>query len=550
MADAATQTALPFTLSLEALNRLSMRQKMMAMAGIALAIAILAAALLWAKAPVYGVLFSNLEEKDGGQIIAALQQQNIPYKISDSGTAIMVPAPQVHDIRLRLASQGLPRGGFVGFEVMESMKLGASQFQEQINYQRALEGELARTISTISVVKSARVHLAIPKQTAFLRDEQKPSASVLVNLQGGRTLEAPQVAGIVHLVSSSVPQLNASNVSIIDQDGNLVSRQSSTQHGESLDASQLKYVNEVEQGAIRRIEDILGPMVGKSNIKAQVTADVDFNQNELVAETYKPNPTPDTAIRSQQTAETGTANPEAVGVPGALTNQPPVPAVAPLTTPAVPGAAQATSNATRQPVNYTRNATTNYELDKTVKHTKGGPGTILRMSVAVVVNHKSTTDPKTGKPKTVPYSEAEMKQINDLVREAMGFNKERGDTVSIANAPFSAEPEAQIPVLDRVQPYSGNLLEILKYVAFAVIAWLVWTRLLKPMFARIAETMAHQTQEQNALAMAGAGHGHQETSPQVQMYEDKLAAARDLVRQDPKVVANVIKEWVSAGEPR
>ncbi|MRR50880.1 MAG: flagellar basal body M-ring protein FliF [Rhodocyclaceae bacterium] len=550
MADAAS-TALPFNLSLEAINRLSARQKMAAAAATALAIAILSAAWMWAKAPVYGVLFSNLEEKDGGQIIATLQQQNIPYKLSDSGSAIMVPSAQVHDIRLRLASQGLPRGGFVGFEVMESMKLGASQFQEQINYQRALEGELARTISTISSVRGARVHLAIPKQTAFLRDEMKPSASVLVNLLGGRTLEPTQVAGIVHLVSSSVPQLNAANVSVIDQDGTLISRQPDSQRAEALDPSQLKYVREVEQTTIRRIEEILATVVGKTNIKAQVSADVDFSQSELVAETYKPNPSPETAIRSQQTAETGTASPEAIGVPGALTNQPPVPAVAPLTNPAVPGAAQATANSTKQPVNYSRNATTNYELDKTVKHTKGGPGTIRRLSVAVVVNHKASIDAKTGKPKAVPYSDAEMKQINDLVREAMGYNKDRGDTVSIANAPFTSEPEATTPILDRVQPYSGNILEFVKYLAFAVIAWLLWTRLLQPLFARIAETMAAQARDQQALAMATAhGAGHHEASPQVQAYEEKLEAARDLVRQDPKVVANVIKEWVGAGEPR
>ncbi len=541
MAEAAAQ-AFPF--SFEALNRLSTRQKVGAMVAVALGVALLAAAWLWARTPSYGVLFSNLSERDGGQIVTALQQQNIPYKFSEGGGAILVPATQVHDIRLRLASQGLPKGGFVGFEVMETQKLGASQFVEQVNYQRALEGELSRTIATISAVQGARVHLAIPKQTAFLRDEMKPSASVLLNLQPGRSLEAAQVAGIVHLVSSSVPQLSPTAVSVVDQNGNLISKKDSAKDT-GLDPNQSKFTREIEENTVRRIEAILAPLVGEGNVRAQVTADVDFSLVDQVAETYKPNPTPDTAIRSQQTAESGTTQPNAAGVPGALSNQPPVPATAPVTAPPAPGTpATGPGGTTVQPLNYTRNATTNYELDKTVRHTRGQPGVIRRLSVAVVLNHKKAAG------KSVGLSEPELKQANDLVREAMGFNKDRGDTLNVVNAPFTASDAAapSTPVWkDPEMQASGK--EALKWLAFAVLAFLLWTRVFKPLFDRLVAAAAEAReagQAEPGLAMAGDGHH----VPGERGFDEKLAAAREIARKDPKLVANLIREWIGGGEQR
>ncbi|MBL8486400.1 MAG: flagellar M-ring protein FliF [Rhodocyclaceae bacterium] len=542
MAEAAAQ-AFPF--SFEALNRLTTKQKVGAMVAVALAVALLAAAWLWVRTPSYGILFSNLSERDGGQIVGALQQQNIPYKLSEGGGAILVPATQVHDIRLRLASQGLPKGGFVGFEVMETQKLGASQFLEQVNYQRALEGELSRTIATISAVQGARVHLAIPKQTAFLRDEMKPSASVLLNLQPGRGLEPAQVAGIVHLVSSSVPQLAPAAVSVVDQNGNLISRKDSAKET-GLDPNQSRFTREIEETTARRVEAILAPVVGEGNVKAQVVADVDFSTIDQVAETYRPNPTPETAIRSQQTAESGTTQPNAAGVPGALSNQPPVPATAPVTAPPAPGTpATGPGGTTVQPLNYTRNATTNYELDKTVRHTRGQPGVIRRLSVAVVLNHKKAAG------KSVALSEAELKQANDLVREAMGFNKDRGDTLNVVNAPFTASDAAApaTPVWKDPE-MQANGKEALKWVAFIVLAFLLWTRVFKPLFDRLVVAAAEARETQAAepgLAMAG-GEGHH--VPGERSFDDKLATAREIARKDPKLVAALIRDWMSGGEQR
>jgi flagellar M-ring protein FliF len=535
---ATAESTLPLTL--EAFNRLDARQKIGAMIAIALAIALLVGGWLWAMEPPYGVVFANLSEQDGGQIIAALDQQNVPHKISEGGTAILVPANQVHEVRLRLASQGLPKGGLVGFEVMETQKLGISQFAEQINYQRALEGELARSIQSLAAVRGARVHLAIPKQTAFLRDDQKPTASVLVNLHPGRTLDPSQVAGIVHLVSSSVPQLAPDQVSVIDQTGNLISKQSGMVSESGLNPSQISYLREVEQEYRRRAEAILTPMVGASNVRAQVTADIDFSQVEQVAETYKPNPTPDTAVRSQQTSESGTAGPGgAAGVPGALTNQPPVPATAPITNPAVGGGAA--GGGAQAQNNFSRNATVNYEVDKTVKHTKGAPGVIRRIAVAVVINHKQDA----AKGKASPLTDTEMKQATALVQEAVGFDKTRGDTVNVANVSFAAAEREAVPETPIWKdPWLiATAKEAAKWLLYAGLAWLLWTKAFKPLFEMFAAA-AHrvEVEQANRAEMAIEGHaGARGPRP----FDAKLQQARDLAKQDPKLVAGVIKEWVS-----
>ncbi len=542
MASAEPAATLP--LSLQAFNSLTMSQRLGAMVVVAMSVAILAGTWLWTRSVDYSVLFSNVSERDGGEIIASLQQMNVPYKFSEGGGAILVPATQVHESRLKLASQGLPKGGLVGFEVMETQKLGASQFLEQINYQRALEGELARSIQSLSAVRGARVHLAIPKQTAFLRDEQKPSASVLVNLQAGRKLEPGQVAGIVHLVSSSVPQLLPGNVSVIDENGNLISQSHDPDRDAGLDPNQLQYVREVEKSYIKRIEAILEPVTGVGNVRAQVAADLDFAQIEQMAESYKPNPPPAAAIRSQQTAEAGTATAAAAGVPGALSNQPPVPASAPITSPAAAGSTAGQS--AQQPTNANKNATINYELDKTVRHTKGAPGTIKRISVAVVVNNKKGPPDKDGKSKSVPLTAAEMKQINDLVHEAMGFSQERGDTLNIANASFtldSAEKEAvpETP-LWRDPVVIATARELLKYLALLIVAFMLWVRILKPLFTRLMQAPIVAPRSESAEAEFGAP-----PPPQRMAYDAKLAAARDLAKGDPKLVSGVIKEWVGGG---
>jgi flagellar M-ring protein FliF len=556
----------------DAFNRLGSQQKIVFMVAVAAMIAVIVGTILWSRQPNWKVLFSNLTEKDGGSIAAVLEQQNIPHRYSDSG-ALLVPAERVHEVRLKLASQGLPRGGMVGFELMENQKFGVSQFAEQVNYQRGLEGELARTIQSIGSVQSARVHLAIPKPSVFVREEQKPTASVMLNLYPGRNLDAGQIAGITHLVSSSVPQLPASNVTVIDQSGALLSQLKSKLTEAGLDPAQIKYVREVENSIIKRIDEILAPLLGQDNFKVQVAADVDFSQTEQTAESYRPNNTPEsTSIRSQQNNETASVNQAAGGVPGALTNQPPVPATAPLTSPPTgnapgqpgkPGEIQgkidaagvtAPLNAAGQPINTSKNATINYELDKTIRHTRQGMGNIRRLSAAVVLNHRKDID-KTGKPITKAIPDAEMKQINELVREAMGYSKERGDTLSVANAPFTAldKIDSELPIWK--DPENVSLFkDIFKYLLIAAIIGFLYLKIIQPllktMFPPHHEGERHGTGEALGGIFGGTETGEDEgaeegaTQVHIDHYAVKVQKARDIADKDPKAIANMIKDWM------
>ncbi len=558
----------------DAFNRLNSQQKLVFMIAVAAVFAIIVGTILWSRQPDWKTLFSNLTEKDGGAIVTILEQQNIAHRYTDSG-ALQVPADRVHEVRLKLASQGLPRGGMVGFELMENQKFGVSQFAEQVNYQRGLEGELARTIQSIGAIQSARVHLAIPKPSVFVREEQKPTASVMLNLYPGRSLDSAQIAGITHLVSSSVPQLPASNVAVIDQSGALLSQLKNSLTEAGLDPAQIKYVRDVEGSIIKRISEILSPMLGQDNFKVQVAADIDFSQSEQTAETYRPNNAPEsTSIRSRQNNESASVNQAAGGVPGALTNQPPVPATAPLTQPATgnspgqPGkpseiqgkvdAAGITAplNAAGQPISTSKNATINYEVDKTIRHTKQGMGDIRRLSAAIVVNHRKDID-KNGQPVSKPIPETEMKQINELVREAMGYNKERGDTISVANAPFTAvdKSEAELPVWKDPENIS-YVKDLVKYLLIAGIVAFLYLKVIQPsmktMFPPPKDADGAHGSAEGGISAYGEGESggitasgeDGATQVHIDHYAVMIQKARELAEKDPKAVANIIKDWM------
>ncbi len=526
-------------------------QKLGLVAALAAAIALVAVAFLWARTAEYRVLYSNLSDRDGGEVIAALAQQNVPYRVAEGGSVILVPAGQVYELRLKLAAQGLPRGGAVGFELMDAQKFGISQFAEQVNYQRALAGELSRTVESMAAVQGARVHLAIPRPTVFVREQQHPSASVLVSLYPGRLLDAGQVNAIQHLVASGVPQLEARNVTVVDQAGNLLSgTAAATPSMSGLDASQLKYLHAVESSYAARIENILKPIVGPDNVRAQVTAALDFSQVEQTSETFKPNPAPqEAAIRSQQTVETVTVNPQGpTGVPGALSNQPPGAATAPLT---APPAAQTQQQATNQPpANTHRENIVNYEVDKTIRHTRGEVGAVKRLSAAVVVNYRRGPD-SDGKPTYTALSEQEVAQITALAREAIGFSQERGDTLNVVNAPFSGEaviagveaPNEWADAVRRLTSPSGvGSLVMYGVAGIALLVALVLVR-------SAARDLTRAGQRAGPGGAGGpiepqlAGAGAYGAAPEPG-YEADLRAVKDLARQEPRVVANVVKDWV------
>lgn len=523
-------------------NQLSNQQKLGYIIGLAAVIAVVAGAWMWSQTPDYRVLYTNLSDRDGGAIIGSLQQMNVPYKMAEGGGAILVPATHVYEVRLRLASQGLPKGSVVGFELMEGQKLGTSQFLEQVNYQRGLEGELTRSIQSLSAVQAARVHLAIPRPTVFIRDQQKPSASVLLSLGPGKTLDPAQVSGIVHLVASSVPELPVKNVTVVDQNGNLLSGagENAASHA-GLDPSQLDYLHQVEQSYAKRIESILTPIAGLGNVRAQVTAELDFSQVEQTAETFKPNPAPgEAAVRSQQTSETigNAAGAPASGVPGALSNQPPGAASAPIAatgTPSVPGAAAAPAAGS----NVHKEATLNYEVDKTIRHTRQPVGTVKRLAVAVVVNNRQVKD-KAGKVTAKPLADTEMAQINNLVREAMGFSQARGDTLNVVNAAFSAGEAEELPPVPMWKDPANLAMakEIGRNLLIAGLVFYLVFGVLRPLLRELAKPppmpLAPPPEAQAEVAAQAAAAG----------YEDSVRAAKELAKQNPAAVANVVKDWV------
>jgi flagellar M-ring protein FliF len=531
---------------------------------VAAVLAVVAAIWLWSKSPDYRVLYANYSDKDGGAITASLDQMGVKYKFSEGGTAILVPAEQVPDLRLKLASQGLPKGGNVGFELMENQKLGVSQFLEQVNYQRSLEGELARSIQSLGSVAGARVHLALPKPSVFVRDQQKPTASVLLNLQSGRALDPGQVSAIVHLVASSIPELTIGNVTVVDQNGNLLSEQPKANAlGKQLDATQLKYVEQVQQNIIKQVESLITPIVGKGNVRAEATADIDFAQVDTAAEMYKPNSPPEPqAIRSQQTSEqTGATTGPANGIPGALSNQPPGVATAPLEGGA-PGAAPQTTTGPAS-----KNATTNYELDKTIRYEQRPMGGIKRLTVGVVVNYRRSVDPNSGKVTVKPLPAAEVAQINELVKQAMGYSQSRGDTMNVANAPFDGvdRPDENGPDWYKDPSNLPLAMEIGKYLLIvAVIAFLyfrILRPLLRPVMHKFDEATAMPEEEKqedegdpdaivdiNGKPLLGPDGMplEAEEAPRERSYRANLAMAKEMAMNDPRIVANVIKAWVGA----
>ncbi|WP_024554167.1 flagellar basal-body MS-ring/collar protein FliF [Franconibacter helveticus 513] len=549
----------------EWLNRLRANPKIPLMVAAAATVAIIVAMVLWAKSPDYRVLYSNLSDQDGGAIVTQLTQMNVPYRFSDNGSAIMVPAENVHELRLRLAQQGLPKGGAVGFELLDQEKFGISQFSEQVNYQRALEGELARTIETLGPVKSARVHLAMPKPSLFVREQKLPSASVTLNLEPGRALDEGQISAVVHMVSSSVAGLPPGNVTLVDQGGHLLTQSNTA--GRDLNDAQLKFASDVESRIQRRIEAILGPIVGSGNVHAQVTAQLDFANKEQTEEQYHPNGDPaQAAVRSRQlntSEQIGGAYPG--GVPGALSNQPAPANNAPIDAPQAqnnaqangqngqnnPQRAQTTSTAANSgPRNTQHDETTNYEVDRTIRHTKMNVGDIQRLSVAVVVNYRQLAD---GKP--LPLTADQLKQIEDLTREAMGYSEKRGDTLNVVNSPFTATEETggELPFWQQ-QSFIDQMLSAGRWLLVLIVAWLLWRKAVRPQIQRRAEeAKAAQEMAQQRKEMEEAVEVHLSKDEQTQQRRNNQRLSAEVMSQriremsdnDPRVVALVIRQWMS-----
>lgn len=558
-------------------DKLRAQPKLPLIIGGAALVALVMAFSLWSHGPDYKVLYTNVSDRDGGAIIASLAQMNVPYKFAEGGGAILVPADRVPELRLKLASQGLPKAGGVGFELMDNQKFGTSQFAEQVNFQRALEGELARSIESIGTIESARVHLAMPKPSLFVREQKKPSASVVLTLHRGRSIDEGAVSAIVHMVSSSVPELDPKSVTVVDQRGNLLSAANAGARG--LDVSQLKYTQEIEQGYIRRIEAILQPILGTGNVRAQVAADIDFSVVEHTDEKYRPNTDPaNAAMRSQQSSESnqlGGTPPG--GVPGALSNQPPLAPNAPITTPpnAPPGtppaapqtpaqaqaaaaaqaaAQRATTAAATGPSSNRKDTTTNYELDRSIRHVQQGAGGVRRLSVAVVVNNRTGDD----KGASRALTPAELDQIRNLAKEAMGFSQDRGDSLNVVNSAFADEREKEAPALDFWRdPANIPLAKTLgMYVLLALLALFAWFAVARPLLrkhlAPPAPVPVAGPDENDVFAKVAADEGPPPDEAlrqrEAERHKADLDFALEAATQDPKLVAIMIQHWMTTDE--
>lgn len=552
------------TAALNTLSKLSPARQVGLIAALAISVAIAVAVVLWAQAPSYDLLFSGVAEKDAAEILEALDKLNVKYQVEPSSGAIMVPSGQARELKVKLASQGLPRSTSLGYELLDKDNgFGSSKSVEMMRFQRALEGEIALTIQTIQNVKSAKVLLALPVQSVFVRERKKPSASVVVELYPGRSLEKEQIESIVHLVASSVPLMEAGQVTVVDQKGRLLNSKDS-QEDISLTSKQFEYKKNIEEHLRQRIENILTPLVGGDGMRAQISADVDFTVTEKTQEMFNPDLP---ALRSEQTQEDTNSQNKVQGVPGALSNQPPPTGVAPEV------ASGQEKQASGESGSSSKSATRNYELDKTITHTRLATGALRRLSVAVVVDDKKVM--LDGNPSQQAFSQEELNQLRDLVKQAVGYDSSRGDQVTVTNVAFKA-PEALEEVSEAVweRPW---FMDVLKLLAAVAIIMLLIFKVLRPLFATL---VGRDEQEEKLKALEAAKKAAEEMGGVVsfdetgkpvavrvdsetgevqalsagvedlllleapQSYEKRLEYVQKLIDEDPKLVSQVIKNWL------
>jgi flagellar M-ring protein FliF len=521
------------------------------LAGVAAAVAAAIWLVLWSQGQNYTVLYGQLSERESGQVMDALTAAGIEFKLNPSG-AVSVPESKVQEARIRLASQGLPQSDSMGIEMIQKESaLGSSSMMESARYQSVLETELARTIIKVQGVQTARVHLALPKPTVFLRDSRKATASVMLQLYPGRRLEPGQVAAIVHLVASSVPELAASDVTLVDQAGTLLNSPDENAE-QAASTRQFEYTRKLEESYQRRIIELLEPMIGPGRVRATVTADMDFTVTEETHENYDPQKT---AVRSEQTSnEQRRGGDDVEGVPGALSNQPPGTSGAPnipgAATPGNPGPGGAQSTAANSgPSSSAQRSTRNFEVDRTLSYVKQPVGVLKRLNVGVVLDDWQKTDAD-GKVTTAPMSDTDVKRFSQLVRESIGLKEDRGDQLNVLNQAFkSSTPIGPVdgPPLWETPWITQLVKQIVGAGLVLVVAFLVLRPLMKSLTKGAPRLKAASGEaddlDGDRLSISGQGGKAIKLAPS---FEQQIAAARTLVGQDPRRAAQVVKDWVSA----
>jgi flagellar M-ring protein FliF len=519
--------------------------------GVAAAVAAAIWLVLWSQGQNYTVLYGQLSERESGQVMDALTAAGIEFKLNPSG-AVSVPESKVQEARIRLASQGLPQSDSMGIEMIQKESaLGSSSMMESARYQSVLETELARTIVKVQGVQTARVHLALPKPTVFLRDARKATASVMLQLYPGRRLEPGQVAAIVHLVASSVPELAASDVTLVDQAGSLLNSPDENAE-QAASTRQFAYTRRLEQSFQQRIIDLLEPIVGQGRVRATVTADMDYTVTEETHENYDPQKT---AVRSEQSSnEQRKGGDGAEGIPGALSNQPPGTSGAPTipggATPGNPAPAGAATAASAGPSSSAQRSTRNFEVDRTLSYVKQPVGVLKRLNVGVVLDDWQKTDAD-GKVTTTAMSDADIKRFSQLVRESIGLKEDRGDQLNVLNQAFkNSAPPGPVEGLPLWE--SPWVIQLAKQIVGAGLVLLVAFLVLRPLMKSLtksaprigsASVEAGGQLDGDRVIISGKGGPAIKLAPS---FEQQIAAARTLVGQDPRRAAQVVKEWVAA----
>ncbi len=572
--------------AMKGLSELTIARQLGIMLGLAFSIAIGIAIVLWSQAPSYGPLFSGMDEKDVAEIVQVMDKQGIQYKVEAGSGAVTVPTDKVSEVRLKLAALGLPKSNSLGYELLDKDQgFGSSKSVEMVRFQRALEGEIAQTIMSIQSVKNARVLLAIPVQSVFLRDRKNPTASVVVNLYQGRSLDKSQIESIIHLVASSVPQLEAEQVTVVDQKGRLLNSNDSSSVS-NLTSKQFEYKKNIEEHLMERIANILSPLVG-DGMRVQISADVDFTETDKTQELFNPQLS---SLRSEQTSEVQSSLSATQGVPGALSNQPTPAGTAPET-PAPPGSAQkpTTADATvpgsaqksttadaTVPGSSEKNATRNFELDKTITHTRLATGLLRRLSVAVVVDDQRVLQAD-GKIKAQPYIPEDINRFSELVKQAVGFDSTRNDQVTVTNVAFKIPEELEaLPEIGLWK--QGWFLDLMKQVAAVLAVLFLLFGVLRPTMRHLSGRDPEEkkagadalTEEQAKIGVAADDDvsydkdGLPVATPVLRSkadelpttlqdlllidvppdYERRLEYLQRIVDNDPKLIAQVVKRWI------
>ena len=535
--------ATPTQISLLGVLRIPAVRQLILLIGVAAAVAIGFAIVLWSQSPGYVQIAGSIDADEAAQVTDALRAADIDYKLSDDGQ-ILVAGSRYHEARMQLAGQDLLFSGDGMDSLDDQSSFGVSQFMESARYKHAQEAELARSIASLGPVRDARVHLALPEKSAFLRDDDSASASVVLQLYSGRSLGDDQAAAIAHMVAAGIPNLDPKDVTLVDQRGRLLSNGSSSAN--AMAATQFKFARELEQNYKRRIENLLGELVGAGRVRAEVVADIDFTYVEETRESFDPTRT---VVRSEQVREdqTSVGAGASGGVPGALTNQPPQATGIP------PEQLQAAGNTTSTG-NSSRSSTRNFEVDRTIRHTRPQSGAIRKLSVAVLVDDtplsEESTDPS--------VTDADLERYTTLVREAVGFNEARGDTVVVMSETFLAgEPpvEAEPPAIWQKPIFQDSVKQALGAILVLVIAFGVVRPMLKGVVTGGQVVSGEYIPAGAAYATDGGGAGYNAAqlsggggSLAPPSYDEKVAAARNISGHDPARVAQVVKKWVTSDE--